>query len=318
MCSGRGRLGGRRLLKPGYLIAIAVCSALLVSHRSTPGETAGSSPISPPGGAVGVEAPPAANDILRNVVARLPHEPLAIMGSLTTRKPKGVVVRSLNFDLLADWGSRPARVQYTLRDAFGSTLEQLTMTRDSSNKTGFAYARGSPLEPAPRPGLFDAIQGTDVSWIDLTLAFLWWPGGKVTGEEKIKGHLCDVIELPAPADRAGEAGADSPYSRVRLWIDRKHCMLLQAEGYDHGGRALRRLWAKGFKKINERWMIKEMEIQSYPVLHRTKLLIHDVRPANVPFPPGAQGGDVQKERGNAAAAGPGRDDAAPGSTRGAP
>ncbi len=240
------------------------------------------------------------------------------MGSLTTRKTKGVVVSNLNFDLLADWGNRPARVRYTLRDAFGSTLEQLTMTRDSSNKAGFAYARGCPLKPAPCPSLFDAIQGTDVSWVDLTLAFLWWPGGKLAGEEKIRGHLCDIVELPAPADRTDGADEGSPYSRVRLWIDRKHCMLLQAEGYDRGGQALRRLWAKGFKKINGRWMIKEMEIQSYPVRHRTKLRIHDVRPANETLPHDAQGSDVQKERGNAAAAESDWDNAAPGTVQRVP
>ena len=237
------------------------------------------------------------------------------MGSLTVRKPKGIVVRNLNFDLLADWGGRPARVTYTLRDAFGSTLEQLTMTRDSSNKAQFAYAKGSPLQTAPLPDLFDSVQDTDVSWVDLTMAFLWWRGGERAGEEKIKGYVCDIIDLPAPRAGTGVAGA-SPYARVRLWVERKQCMLLQAEGYDHEGQARRRLWVKGFKKINERWMIKDMEIQSYPVVHRTKLRIHDVRPSSAPVPPGAGGIDVWK--GNRATAEPGRDNTGPGSAQPAP
>ena len=53
-------------------------------------------------------------------------------------------------------------------------------------------------------------------------------------------------------------------------------MLLQAEGYSEDGNLVRRLWVKGFKKINERWMIKDMEIQSYPYRHRTRLRVREV------------------------------------------
>jgi len=307
-------------LKSGRSITIALCLVLLISYWATSGARAESNRASFSASTSDTGADLTADGILRDVVARLPREPLAITGSLTVRKPKGIVVSNLNFDLLADWGSRPARVSYTLRDVFGSTLEQLTMTRDSSNKAGFVYARGSPLEPSPLPSLFDPIQGTDVSWVDLTMAFLWWRGGKRVGEEKIKGHLCDIIDLPVPAGRPEGMATNggSPYARVRLWIDRKYRMLLQAEGYDRRGEALRRLWVKGFKKIDERWMIKDMEVQSYPVVHRTKLRIHDVRPAGAPVAPGAHGVDALEGRGNAAAAGPGRDGAAPGSARQAP
>ena len=54
-------------------------------------------------------------------------------------------------------------------------------------------------------------------------------------------------EAPAPAGQTG------PYVKVRLWIDEKLHMLLQAEGMDANGRQVRILWVKSFKKINDRY-----------------------------------------------------------------
>jgi hypothetical protein len=65
---------------------------------------------------------------------------------------------------------------------------------------------------------------------------------------------------------------------VRLWIEEKIRVLLQAEGYDAQGEAVRRLWVQSCKKINDRWMIKDMEIQQYPEIHRTRLTVRDVKP----------------------------------------
>ncbi len=39
---------------------------------------------------------------------------------------------------------------------------------------------------------------------------------------------------------------------------------------------IRRLWIDSFKKINDQWMIKDMEVEAEPVAHRTKLTIREV------------------------------------------
>ena len=52
-------------------------------------------------------------------------------------------------------------------------------------------------------------------------------------------------------------------------------MFLKAEGLDANGKQVRILWVKSFKKIHDRWMLKDMEIQSSP-LHRTKLVVREV------------------------------------------
>jgi hypothetical protein len=192
-----------------------------------------------------------------------------INGQLHVRQRKGIRTQTLNVQINLDLGGRPSKAVYTVRDAFGSTLEEMTVIRSKSGSR-FEYAAGDPLTASDVPDLYGPIQGTDISWMDLTLSFLWWPGGTTIGTETVKGQPCFVVDVSAAS------GEDGKYGRVRLWIAEKFRMILRAEGYDSQGVLLRRLWVKSFKKIDDRWMIKDMEVKSASSTHRTRLRVDQV------------------------------------------
>jgi len=220
--------------------------------------------------------------ILDAVVARLPREPLDITGEIVVRKRRGVVMRELKFDMALRLGAVPTLARYTIRDAFGETMEQLTVRRGADRRASIEYAAGSPPAATSPPPLHVAIQETDISWADLSLAFLWWPGSRVVGTDTVRGRDCYVLNVPAPASPGGdpEAGATGVrYTSVQLWIDSELFMLLRAEGRNADGNALRTLWVKSLKKIDEQWMIKDLEVQTYPLKHRTRLRIREVSAA---------------------------------------
>jgi hypothetical protein len=215
--------------------------------------------------------------LLAEVVARLPREPIEITGDLLVRRRRGVVLRELKFEVALRWGSRPATAVYTILDAFGNELEQLRVTRAADGRPRFSYAAGRPLAETNAPVLSQPIQQTDISWLDLTLSFLWWKGGSLTGTERVRGRDCWVVTVPAPGRRDGAEGAlESRYSGVVLWIDRQMRMLLQAEAYDRGGELVRRFWIKSFKKVGDTWMVKDMEVEAAPPVQRTKLIVREV------------------------------------------
>jgi len=216
-----------------------------------------------------VSPPPSAEDLLDHVIAQLPLEPIRMSGKLIVRRRRGVLLATYGFEMALHLGETPPRATYTILDAFGTPLERLSITWSNDRAPTFDFAEGAEFSPSSLSNLAQPIQQTDISWMDLTLSFLWWPNGNVVGEESIKGYDCYIVELPAPASNAG------PYSRVKLWIDRKMHMMLQAEGYSQD-LLRRRLWIKSCRKVNDRWMIKDMEIQKYPALHRTKLQILEV------------------------------------------
>ena len=42
------------------------------------------------------------------------------------------------------------------------------------------------------------IEGTDISWMDLSLSFLWWPDAVLSGREDVKGRDCLVVDTFEP------------------------------------------------------------------------------------------------------------------------
>lgn len=221
--------------------------------------------------ATGASADPplTADSLLDDVLARLPRSPVQVSGTLAARATGET--HSVNVDLDLAYGADPATARYTVRDAFGRDLEQLTVTRPRAGRPRYAYAAGSPLAAAPAPDLSRPIQGTDIEWADLSFAFLWWRGGELIGREIIKGQSCFVLRVPRPA---GEPGGDAS---MALWLDEKFHMLLQAEAYDGAGTLRRRLKVRTFKRFGEQWMVKEMEVERFPARTRTLLRIADLQ-----------------------------------------
>lgn len=207
---------------------------------------------------------PGAAALMESVVAQLPREALTISGDISVTRRHGVVVRNLLFEMRLDFGAEPPAARYTMRDALGKNLAQLTMTRRGA-RVQFAYEAGDPPRAADIPDMAAPVLDTDMTWQDLTLSFLWWRKGAVLGDDVVKGRACHIVELQAPA---GE-----PAGKVKLWIDKQIPMMLQAEAFDAKDRKVRSLWIKSFKKIKGRWMVREMEIQQESQSHRTHITI---------------------------------------------
>ncbi len=202
---------------------------------------------------------------LAAVRARLPQQPAWITGRLSTDGQP-----MLNLDILLQLGHEPPVARYTLSDAFGRDLKEITMWRET-DKIRVRYRRGERMEEEETPPeLFAPIRQTAMSWGDLSLSFLWWTNGEVIGYDEVRGRECVVLELAAPDEEAGT------YDHVRLWIDRQHRMLLQAEGYDARGNRVRRMQVRSFRKIGDDWMVKDIVVRLYPGTLRTNFRVRDM------------------------------------------
>lgn len=125
------------------------------------------------------------------------------------------------------------------------------------------------LEKDGKPVAFEKsgqILGTDVTWSDLTLDYLWWDDFAYDAQregETVHGQVCTVIVMKK-GDRA-----------VRVWVDRKTGALMQAEE-TKDGKAVRRLWGTRIKKFGERWMANVMEVETVGSGHRTKITVEEL------------------------------------------
>lgn len=210
---------------------------------------------------------PTVDELMSNLLARLPSKPVTLTGELLTSAETGETSR-LTITIQLRY---PREATYTIGDAFGQPLEQLTVLRDGS-RVSYLYLTGDPLAGAPAPGLDQPVQHTALSWMDLTLGFLWWNGGKIIGQAENRGQTCYVLDRHAPVH------AMAPYASMRLWVDTRVSMLMEAVGHNKLGEPFRRLSVKSFKKINHEWMVKDLEVENLVSRASTILRIRDAEP----------------------------------------
>ena len=111
------------------------------------------------------------------------------------------------------------------------------------------------------------ILGTDVTWSDLALEYLWWDDVSFDGEregETVNGQVCAVVAMR----KGGRT--------VRVWVDRKTGALMQAEELADG-KPVRRLWGTRIKKFGDRWMANVLEVETLGSGHRTKITVEKLQ-----------------------------------------
>ena len=134
----------------------------------------------------------------------------------------------------------------------------LTRTKGETGLTVDGEARARPEGKTDEPLL-----GTDVTWSDLTLDYLWWDEFSFDAEresETVHGQVCSVVVM-SKGDRA-----------VRVWVDRKTGAMMQAEEV-RGGKAVRRLWGTRIRKFGDRWAPSQLEVETLGSGHRTKITV---------------------------------------------
>jgi hypothetical protein len=94
-------------------------------------------------------------------------------------------------------------------------------------------------------------------WItDLGLEFLHWPDQRLIKKEMRRGRACAVLESINPTPGPGG------YSRVLSWADNETGGLVRAEAYDSNNNLLKEFSPRHFKKVENHWQIKEIEIRN--------------------------------------------------------
>jgi hypothetical protein len=104
--------------------------------------------------------------------------------------------------------------------------------------------------------LTEKVRGTDLSYEDLSLHFLYWSNPRVEGEQSVKGFSCWIILVQ-------HAGRDSNYTSVRMWVTKEGSGLLRAEAFDARGKLEKRFEVISGQKVEDKWIPKQVRIQVY-------------------------------------------------------
>ncbi len=99
------------------------------------------------------------------------------------------------------------------------------------------------------------VRGTAITYEDLALKFIYWPNARLVGDDSINTRRVWKLELQPP-------GRESQYSRVFLWCEQQSGALMRMQGFDRNGKAVKRFEVVSVQKIEGRYFLKQMRIES--------------------------------------------------------
>jgi hypothetical protein len=140
-------------------------------------------------------------------------------------------------------------IRYTFMDP-----EETLELRLGENSSRLELVSDAGTEKVGTSKLQEKIRGTIVTYGDLAFKFLYWPTGRVLGEENVRTRKCWKLQLRAPS-------RDSLYSNVLLWADKGSAALMRMEGYDWDAKLIKRFEVVSAQKIEGRWFLKQMRVE---------------------------------------------------------
>ena len=208
----------------------------------------------------------AAEEQMARVRMSMPDVPLELEAAIQVVNANGKALKTVQAaaELKPRDGGRTAN--YTLFDAFGGILEKMTVVL-GGGAAEFAFAQGDPPQAAPLPDLFGPVEGSEISWMELSFSYFWWPDPKIVGTEKVANRWdCDVIEIPCPAEYGGG------WSHIRLWVAPAYNAVVRGEAW-RDGKAMKRFEVKSVKKLRQIYMIGDMEVKNLETGVRARLKV---------------------------------------------
>ena len=100
------------------------------------------------------------------------------------------------------------------------------------------------------------IRNSGVNYLDISLAYLYWPDPKYIKEDVVSERITHLVEVQNPS-------ATGPYAKLLIWIDRQTGGLMRMQGYNKAGKLTwlsetsplppgRMAMRLGFPRLNER------------------------------------------------------------------
>ncbi len=101
----------------------------------------------------------------------------------------------------------------------------------------------------------ECINGTDLSYEDLSMRFLYWKDSELVGEDKISGQKCHKVRLINP-DKSGD------YRIVYAWVHQKYGSLMRVVGYNSAGKPLKKFQVTDVMKVGKEYTLKTMRVET--------------------------------------------------------
>lgn len=114
---------------------------------------------------------------------------------------------------------------------------------------------GKDLTRFPDEKLGQSISGTDLTYEDLSMRFLYWPKPALKGSGLVGIHGCYIIDVYNPDQRGN-------YGVCRLWIHKKAAALMQVEAFNWKGKKIKTFKVSELMRVGEDYTIEKMKVET--------------------------------------------------------
>ena len=102
-----------------------------------------------------------------------------------------------------------------------------------------------------------AIRKTGVNYLDISLAYLYWPNPKYIKEDVVSERITRLVEVKNP-------NPSGPYAKLLIWIDKQTGGLMRMQGYDKAGKLIKRMQVMEVQRVKrggkKYWALEKMQI----------------------------------------------------------
>lgn len=138
---------------------------------------------------------------------------------------------------------------------FTAPEQQIALHLDDDTFRFTEKPAGKPEATLPATRHAENLRGTDITYEDLALRFLFWKRAEILEETEFKGRKAWKIRIDNP-------GSPGPYAVVYAWIDQESAALLRVQGYNQQGRCVKQFEILSGMKVKDGWMLKEMRVET--------------------------------------------------------
>lgn len=169
---------------------------------------------------------------------------------------------------LAD--GRPASL--TVLNAGDAALERRLLVHNGAASQVWSWKAGDGIALAPLPGsaLFEPLATGDLTAFDLQMPYLYWSDFVYEGVAKLRGRVADVFLMYPPDAITAQRG---DLAGVRVYVDTQFHAMVQSEWIGEGNKVLKTLQVVDFKKVDEQWVVKSIDLRDETTRNKTRFLI---------------------------------------------
>ncbi|MEG1479612.1 MAG: outer membrane lipoprotein-sorting protein [Kiritimatiellia bacterium] len=253
----------------GYQRFAFVCALLMTSLLGAENVTEGLSAV----------------QLLEQARGMFPHERIEIDGTLTVAEERGLNTIARPYTLTLDWNGTDPKAVCTLFLEKGSTtvVQRATLTRRGNEKS-MVTLMNDKGESVSNVRFNTPVGESDVTWMDLSLDYLWWKNARFLTEAEVRAgdtadhslgfrcgsRNCLVIEVQPPDPIPG-------CKAVWLWIDESSGYMVQAAQIGSSGSLQRKMWIQRVGREEGRWVPREFRVKTSAQRRQTSLYVRNVR-----------------------------------------